>query len=99
MFTRKQYMTNECTHREYYGQFVDELVKDNVVCSIGLDAIRNSTDEHMNDIPLKQWDMIGITSTAGDKLRACGDSYSLAAAVCINKAAARQIKEELSNDS
>ena len=94
MITRKQYMSGDYSHAEYYGQFVNENIKDNIVRRIGLDAIRNSTDKHMNDIALKKWDCVGIPSHTVSQLIECGDNYSLAGAVCINKAAARQIKGE-----
>jgi len=94
MITRKQYMGGDYSHAEYYEQFVNESVKDRVLKYIGLDAISSSTDEHMNDIPLKHWDNVGIPSYTAQQLKDCGDNYSLAGAVCINKAAARQIKGE-----
>ena len=95
MFTRKQRLNDECTHAEYYAQFINESVKDRVLKYIGLDAIKRSTDEHMNDIPLVQWDAIGITRHTGDQFRACGDYPTLAGSVSLYKTAAKQIKAEL----
>ena len=95
MITRKQYMAGDCTHAEYYAQFINESVKDRVLKYIGLDAIKRSTDEHMNDIPLQQWDSIGITRHTGDQFSACGDYPTLAGSVCLYKTAAKQIKAEL----
>ena len=57
-FTRKEYMAKECTHDEYFQQFVDHNVIDYVLRGIGKDAILNSTDEHLNDIPLRKWDAL-----------------------------------------
>jgi len=91
MFTRSDYMSKVCTHDQYYSQFVNDAVRARVSNSIGLDRILRSTCEHMNDIGLNSWDIIGITSHTADKVRAAGDNITLAVAVCINKAAARQI--------
>jgi len=91
MFTRSDYMSDVCTYDQYYSQFVTDAVRERVSSSIGLDRILKSTCEHMNDIGLNSWDRIGITSHTGDKVRAAGDNVTLATALCINKAAARQI--------
>jgi hypothetical protein len=94
MKTRKQYMNNECTHAEYYNQFVDDSVLLRVKRMVGQTRIVESKDESFNDIPLRIWDSIGITSTTGDKMREAEDYPTLAGTVCINKAAARQIRDE-----
>ena len=92
MKTRKQYINKECTHREYYAQFVTEDTKRAVLYVIGKDKLLSSKDEHLNDIGLKTWDSIGVFGV-GAKLKECGDYLTLAGAVCINKEAARQIIE------
>ena len=94
MKTRKQYLDGKCTHSEYYAQFVDSSVIARVTSRISKKAIMASTDPHMNDIPLKEWDSIPVSSTVADKLKECGDFLTLAGCVCINKAAARQIRGE-----
>ncbi len=90
------------THREYFGQFVDENVMATVLNRIGLDKILNSTDKHMNDIPLKQWDMLHpwmlyYNQTAMEYLDKFNQGYSLSDTVCVAKEAARQIQENNSN--
>jgi hypothetical protein len=93
-FTRKQYMDKECSHRDYYGQFVHDGIKRRVLQCIGKERLEASTDEHLNDIPLKLWDTLGAV---GDKRQwdaTEGDWPSMAGRVCIYKEAARQIKEE-----
>ena len=45
-------MNKECTHNEYYAQFVNAAVLMRVSRMIGLDKINASKDEHFNDIPL-----------------------------------------------
>lgn len=59
MINRQQYLNREVTHRQYWGQFVNELVKDKVKNSIGVNTLLESTDEHLNDIPIAKWDKLG----------------------------------------
>ena len=95
--TRKQYLDRECTHREYYGQFVTKGVSDALG---GLDILK-SNDVHFNDIPLKRWDMRApfIKLHVGRQLRDAGDYFTLSGAVCILKEAARQIVEDEEADA
>jgi hypothetical protein len=95
-YTRKDYMDKNCSHREYYAQFVTEGTRRSVLRSIGKDALLESTDESLNDIPLKRWDnLLGIiTGEVDTKMRAGKDWPSAAGKVCIAKEAARQIIEE-----
>ena len=96
MFTRKQRLNNECTHREYYAQFVSGATIRRVETHIGREKIINSTDPHFNDIPLVLWDRLCsglVPHDLGSKMRATGDYPTLSGLVCIAKEAARQIKE------
>ena len=96
MKTRKQYMGGECSHEEYYSQFVTDGILDMVEQSIGRDAIKAASwDKHFNSIPLGRWDCLAgrVNACAAQKLRECGDGLSLAGGVCIAKAAARMIAE------
>ena len=95
MFTRKQYMGKECTHREYYGQFVTPHIVDSVADQIGRDILRYSTDEHLNDIALSRWDNVFLTQDALRMVTKANESggYSLSDTVCIAKEAARQFIE------
>lgn len=79
MYTRKQYMNKECTHREFYGQHMTLPIINMVVRAIGKDRLLRSTDEHLNDIPLKEWD--NLHPLLGG---------SLSDSVCFAKEAARQ---------
>ena len=93
MFTRAQYMNNEITHRQYYGQFVTPSIKKSIIERIGFERIVNSEDEHFNDIPLELWDRIGTPADVCEKMREAGDFWTMAGACCINKEAAKQILE------
>lgn len=93
MKTRKEYLDGKCSHREYYGQFVNDNVKQMVIDTIGKNRILKSTDEHFNDISLREWDNIGLPCGISELLKKAGDYYTLAGQVCILKEGARQIKE------
>ena len=97
-FTRKQYLDKECTHRQYYAQFVTDQAKGFVRLCITMDALLKSEDEDgcFNDIPLRKWDLYADPCPAylGDLLRAAGDYPTLSGMVCIAKEAARQLLEE-----
>jgi hypothetical protein len=93
-YTRQQLLNNECTHREYYAQFVTEQFVDKVSSQIGKDRLLNSKDKHLNDIPLQIWDMISPPIGTGSKIREFGDYLTKAGSVCIVKEAARQFLEK-----
>lgn len=115
LFTRKEYMGSNLgdrvearrLHRRYYAQFVNDDVINAVVRSIGADRILASTDEHLNDIPLQDWDRIcGAIARGSDiqwtggrvfrtaiKFEDVGDYATLAGLCCVAKEAARQYIE------
>ena len=96
-FTRHQYLTNQCTHREYYAQFVTPDCKARVKSNIGMDRLLASTDPNLNDIPLGEWDRLAFGIMPADALRAAGDYATLGGQVCTLKEAARQVIEEAQN--
>lgn len=92
-FTRKDYILNKCSHNEYYDQFVNCSRISIVSRIIGVDNIKNSTQENFNDITLMRWDnlgpLLGITRQEMDKV---GDYLTLSHQVCVGKACARKIR-------
>lgn len=99
MFTREDYLGRKCSHRDFYGQYVNEFVL-NVVRNCGyLKQILASTDEHLNDVPLSMWDKLAnsVSSYVGRRnVEFCGyknATSSLSDCVCVLKEAARQLKE------
>lgn len=110
MITRKQYMTKEATHREYYGQFVTPSIIKFVVDRIGQKRIADSTDPHLNDIQLEDWDAlepfiqsvclnaVGDAEEAGWTQTPTGRTrkvcWTLSTNTCIAKEAARQWLDE-----
>jgi hypothetical protein len=100
VFTRKQYMANECTHREYYGQFVTDKIKQAVLRVFSREKLVHAfkKDEDFNTLPLHQWDFIphDFSEFAKAMKEANGNSsISLSDCVCTSKEAARQIIEEI----
>lgn len=93
MYTRQQYLNNECTHREYYAQLCND-VKGVVKARIGIPVLLASTDPHLNDIPLSRWDGIAMSSGIHYGFKELGDVPTLAGKVCAAKEAARQLIEE-----
>ena len=94
IYTRKDYMSNKCTHEEYYGQLVTQGMKEHVARALP-QSLARSTDPHFNDIPLATWDRIGFVYRGlGPEFKKLGDFMSSAGLVCVLKEAARQVKEE-----
>ena len=61
MYTRKQRLANICTHEEYWAQLVRPCITNLVVSTFGITRLEDSTDPHMNDIPLYLWDRLDPT--------------------------------------
>jgi len=109
MKTRSDYLNGNCSHREYFSQFVDEEIKTETLNFFGKERILNCNDEHLNNIPLREWDNLTGFAFSGSemirkpayikpellkKLKETKEGVSSAGMVCIYKEAARQIKEE-----
>ena len=93
IYTRKDYMSDKCTHEEYYGQLVTQRMKEHVARAIP-QGIARSTDPAFNDIPLATWDRIGsMYHSLGPEFKKLGDFMSASGLVCTLKEAARQVKE------
>lgn len=93
MYTRQDYLSGRCSHRQYYAQFVDVHTKQHIFSHIGKHAIMQSKNEHFNDIPLGSWDTTTLQWN-GQALKEAGEEMTMATKVCILKEAARQILEE-----
>jgi hypothetical protein len=100
-FTHKEYMNKACTHREYHGQFVTPRIKSYVLRKFGIDRLTQSTDPHLNDIPLREWGILNFRADLFKKadLKAAGEHYSIAFEVCVLKEAARQLIEEAKKET
>lgn len=95
---RSDYMSGPsdfATHRAYYAQMVTEEVKLCVLATLGKERILHTRTDHMNEIPLREWDRAAAMcrATVLESMHQFGDRYSMAGAVCVVKEAARQIRE------
>jgi hypothetical protein len=98
MYTRQQYLKGDCTFSDYYSQFINDNIRNTV--NTMKDQIIKSKDRSFNDIPLKKWDFLapGIYGEIKTPLEEAGDYLTLSGAVCVLKAAAREIKEGAKNE-
>ncbi len=98
-FTRRQYLNHECSHREYYAQFVTNATKRRVFDAFGGCEIASCASEVFTEIPLDRWDRVtrGMIYSLKNLLLA-GDQPTPAGLVCIAKEAAAQIRDEIAND-
>jgi hypothetical protein len=96
MFTRAQYLAGECSHQQYYAQFVNQWILDCVKGRNGINQLLEGENNSFNNIPLSWWDRINIMSSVDQQLWAAANGspyYSLSDNLCIQKAAARMIVE------
>lgn len=102
-YTRAEYMAGNCTHDEFYAQFVTLSILELVRSQIGEAKIKKSQDPNLNDIPLAHWDtlysrMLFCLDRKKFKRLSSPDApagvmgWSLSDSICIAKEAARQIK-------
>ena len=111
MYTREDYMGNACTHQQYYSQFVTPGIISLVQWHIGEQELLTSTNPHFNDIPMAKWDRLSEWTqsyintkewTACENPSMVGTGkypWSLSSNICILKAAAHMIVEELTKQS
>ncbi len=83
---RARYMNREITHSEYYLWLADEIHVSERNLPVPIERIRESTDEHLNDIPLALWDRMDAVVRS----HAHGLPWSLSDTVCVLKAVARR---------
>lgn len=106
MIKRKEYLDGKISHNDYYMQFATEEMRRQVEREIGVDRIKASTDEHLNDIPLHLWDGLSgcmfrgsmcmvrptVSKECADKIKEAEEGgVSPATLVCIYKAIARDL--------
>ena len=88
MYSRQDYLSGECTHSQYYSQFVTPYLKRKTLQLFGF-RIDPESDPHLNKIPLECWDDLS-TLVGGKKFKELGDFRTLAGCVCVLKESARQ---------
>jgi len=101
-------------HHQYYLQFATPEAKNIVLRSIGKDALLKSKDEHLNDIKLHKWDSLAgfvfrgseavvkpqyiPSGINGAKLKEAKEGYSCSTGVCVFKAVAKELINELKSN-
>ena len=96
-FTRQQLLDAECTHQQYYEQFLSLLSVQTVIEFIGADRILESTHPHFSDtgIDLSEWEQIGSWLPAN--FQAAGDARTIASDVCLAEAAANLYRRQFNS--
>lgn len=84
---REQYMNHEITHEQYYTWLGEFIGAGESLLPVSKDRIAKSTDEYLNDIPIKLWDSRHFTVRG--RAWAKGLSWSEADTVCVLKTIAR----------
>lgn len=91
MKTREQYLNDECSHRDYYSQFVPDGWPEAISLMVGKKRLMKAVDdESLNSIPLSAWGSTRAPLGASQLMEKAGDYLTLSGIVCINKEAARQ---------
>lgn len=105
-FTRYDYLSQQCSHAEYFGQFDSTAVRCAILRVIPMSDLMASRDPHMNDIKLSRWDNIRLDGEALRKLTIANGHadasghyvYALSDIVCLAKEVAkRMVAEQLSS--
>lgn len=91
LFTKNQFLKDECTHTEYYSQFITPDGIKLVEASPAFKKLKASGSTNLSDMPLAQWDCIGTAWDASNLLTTLGDHWSLGISVVINKIIAAHI--------
>lgn len=95
-FTREWYMENssERHHTYYLAVAARSSITTRLFPSAMLEKIKKSKDPHMNDVPLKEWDIIAKSIRAIEIYENGKRVYSLSSGVCALKAIAKQWKTD-----
>lgn len=92
LYKRNDYLEGNCTHQEYYAQFIVPSTYTFIKERIGMDTLRRSTNIHFNDvircIGSSKW-IWDYTPIDLDKLRLANDFNSANTRTCVGKAAAK----------
>ena len=94
MITRKDYMEGRATHHAYYLEVAQEIGLTARCLPADVETIREKlkTDEHLNNIPLGDWDARVMSLSGANKaLKQRGDWLSLGTGVCILKPYAKHL--------
>lgn len=96
VYLRKAYLNNQCTHEQYYSQFVTGFVKQYIQNIFGTQVLLDAyqADKNFNTIPLPKWELLARMFSFTYAMKEVGDYETLAGKVCVLKEVARQIAVE-----
>jgi len=83
---RAEYMAGKMTHQAYYEWLSDFIGIGYSLIPFTAEKVAASTDQHLNDLPLANWDRMDYAV----RRHATGLSWSLSDTVCCLKALARK---------
>lgn len=99
MFTRKDYLDKNCTHEQYYSQFVTNHSKALVLGMWDNQTLIDSyqKDDYFNHklTPLKSWDFLAGFLSTPKIFTEAGGWNTLSEKICILKQSAREMVLEL----
>ena len=108
MHTRKDYLDQKCTHREYWAQFVTPGMRGMVQHRMDMKRLQSSTNEYFSDVTtLRDWDVMKDATFRMLDQKAWRDiqypeytdprsiGWSLSDNTCLLKEAARQLVEQV----
>lgn len=94
MFTRQQYLDNQCTFEEYYRGIANaaglKYSKDHPLVKEAAALLAAGAERNLNSIPLKQWDRLSTPPIPwywASAFKAAGDFATAAGLVCLHKQA------------
>lgn len=85
LYTRDQCLNRECTHSQYYGQFINNRVERVIKLNLStgqFNYLRQSQEEYFNDcykyVPMWKWNSLGrmIKPFTIDMVELAGDIYT-----------------------
>jgi hypothetical protein len=100
-FLRLNYIAGDCTKEEYYSQYVSDYVKQRVIAVIGKEALLEAPNGDMNSISIALWRAVlsPLPVATKEKMSQAGEAPTMCAEICIAKAAAVEILQDIKQDT
>lgn len=86
---RKEYLDHKLGHDDFYLWLADSIGVTEKMLPVPVARVRQSNDQHLNDIPLNLWDRRDPL-VRHNAFQAGMKSWSLSDSVCVLKAVARR---------
>lgn len=94
MWTKYDLLNGNCTHEQYYTQFIAPRIVQIVAGMIGTDWIKSSKSSSFDDIPAQRWLAVGtfLQTMLAPTFSKHGDFVSVYSAIIVAKYTAKIIK-------